>query len=566
MGAFDDLIPGGGGQPQAGAFDDLIPANPRAGSTAAPLRADPRLGQPEELSWMERLAAAFDKPGTGTAWLGDANIRGSAVGRFAKGASDPGMAIVQMAANALPDSTGAGAAVNQRLQEAETQYQQDRKTAGSEGADLLRGTGSAVVGALVPGGGAGVVKGALTGTVQSLMDPVVDGGGDFWSKKLEQGEMGAAAGAAMSPLLKGLSRLVSPKASVNPDLAVLRSEGVHPTIGQAAGGWANTVEEKAMSWPILGDMIARARRGAVEDFNNAAINRSLEPIGAKVKGAGQDAVAEAGDLLSAEYQRALGSVNHVSLATPTFVAKLGQLEQMAGGLTADMERRFQRAVTDIVERKVSPNGSILGADLKAIDSELGSLARKYGKSSAASEQELGDALKQLRSLITDEVRAARPDVAQALKAADTGWANLVRVEGASKAAANADGVFTPGQFNQSVRRNDSSVRGRATARGEALGQDLGTPAQNVLGNKYPDSGTVGRFLQGAGALAAGAIHPAIPAALVGGSIAYTKPVQNALVYLLSRRPDAAPRVANSLLRMQRGLTVGAVPALEEANR
>ena len=39
-------------------------------------------------------------------------------------------------------------------------------------------------------------------------------------------------------------------------------------------------------------------RGAVEQLNNAAINRSLEPIGAKVQGSGSEVVKAAGDKIS----------------------------------------------------------------------------------------------------------------------------------------------------------------------------------------------------------------------------------------------------------------------------
>lgn len=548
---FDDLIPGNKGL----SFDDLVP------------KKDPKIGQPEELSFAEKyLAPVLEKIGVGDQGMaGKLGVsRGGAVGRVAMGLADPGVAVVQMGANAI----GQGDAVNKRIQDVEGQYQEARKGAGSEGFDPLRAIGSAVITAPIPAAGGvrgamGVMKAAGLGGALGLLDPVKDGGENFLIDKAKQFGTGAAVGGVLSPLMSALARVVSPKASVNPDVKLLRDEGVSPTVGQTLGGWANTLEQKATSLPILGDRISAMRRKAVEEFDNAAINRAVAPVGQKVSGAGHEAVAEAGDILSGEYQKALGSVNHVNFDTPAFNANLGQLQQMATGLSEPMQRKFEKTLEQVVLRKMSPNGSILGADLKAVDSELGQIVSRYNHSSVASEQELGDAVKQLKSLLTQEVGAANPQVAAALKRADTGWANLVRVEGAAKRGVNSDGIFTPGQLNMAVRSSDRSVRGRATARGEALLQDLGNAGQNVLGNTYPDSGTAGRLLAGVGGLATGMIHPAIPAGLALGAGAYTPPVQNVLNYLISRRPAEAPAVANYLRRLMAPAIVAGVPVAQE---
>jgi hypothetical protein len=387
---------------------------------------------------------------------------------------------------------------------------------------------------------------------------------DFWTEKLKQGGLGAATGAGTSLLGGMLARIISPKASVNPDLDLLRSEGVQTTIGQTLGGAANRAEERLTSLPLVGDRIAAMRNKAIDQFNEAAINRSVAPIGEKVKGFGQDAVAEAGDKLSAAYNKALGSVNHVNFDTPKFNADLGELQQMVrapGGLTPTLADKFDRIFKEQVLRRMSPNGSIAGSDLKKVDSELGELGTKWKKSSTTSETELGDAILQLKALLTDEVKAAHPQVAAALKAADTGWANLVRVEGASSRAVNSEGRFTPGQLGGAVKAADRSVRDRATGRGEALMQDL-VNAGSMLGNRVPDSGTAGRLAWGAGALAAGGLSPAIPVGLAAGAAAYTAPVQNALVALLRNRPGKAPEVANYLRRLTAAGTVVTVPMVE----
>jgi hypothetical protein len=139
-----------------------------------------------------------------------------------------------------------------------------------------------------------------------------------------------------------------------------------------------------------------------------------------------------------------------------------------------------------------------------------------------------------------------------MKAADTAYANLVRVEGASKNALQSGGLFTPGQLGSAVRQADQSVRDRATARGTALMQDLAGAGQSVLGNKVPNSATADRLMLGAGGLGAYALNPAIPAGLLGGAGLYTSPIQSLLRGAVTARPQAAQAVRNTLLQASPG--------------
>lgn len=354
-----------------------------------------------------------------------------------------------------------------------------------------------------------------------------------------------AGGLLVPSSLRGAASIISPKASTNPQLQALRAEGVTPTIGQALGGRAAIAEEKLQSVPILGDMIHRARGQTLESFNKAAINRALAPVGKQTDKVGHEAIKEAGDVLSKTYNAALSQVKNVKFDAK-FDADSMQLRQMANGLSSAMRNKFNHVFTENVVRKMGPQRSMLGESYKAIDSEIGGMASRYGKSSVASEQELGDALSQLQNLLKQQMMRSNPGVAEKLKAADTGWANLVRIEGAAKAAKNAEGIFTPAQLNAAIQLADKSVRGRAVARGTALMQDLGGAGQKTLGSKYPDSGTAGRLALGGAAVGAGAINPAIPASLALGGSMYTRPIQNALVRLLADRPEAAHLLARQL--------------------
>jgi hypothetical protein len=98
-------------------------------------KADPKIGKPEELTFAEKyLAPVLDAIGNAAAQdtgplgalsrlLGNnGNARGGVVGRAAMGAADPGVAIAQVAANAV----GQGDAANQRIADVEKQYQASR--------------------------------------------------------------------------------------------------------------------------------------------------------------------------------------------------------------------------------------------------------------------------------------------------------------------------------------------------------------------------------------------------------------------------------------------------------
>lgn len=506
--------------------------------------------------------------------------------RVMRGMRDPVDAGAQMLTNLLPsgvvnagnklnnwiaDNTGLlgrlpEGGVNQQIKQQEQEYQDARNAVGQNGQDWARMGGNLIttlpVGMAAPasaGLAARVGYGAATGAAGGALQPVTNGGNDFWSDKGKQVATGAAVGGAIAPVAGAVGRMVSPKASTNPQLAMLRDAGVNPTVGQALGGRMNALEEKLTSLPIMGDMISRARGKSLEGFNNAAINRATAPIGVRIEGSGQQAVREAGDALSRNYDEILGSIKGVSF-DPQFNAELAQLKQMSGGLVPAMRRKFDDMLKDKVMSRVSPSGGLAPETYKKIDSELTQEAARWSKSAMASESELGDAVQQLQSLLNQQMRRSNPEVADQLAKNDLGWANLVRVEGAAKAGKNAEGVFTPGQLNQAISAADQSTRKRAVARGTALMQDLGNAGQSVIGNKVPNSFTTDRALLSLGSLGGYAISPAIPGALLAGGALYTQPAQKALVGLIANRPDFAPALAQGIRRASPMLGMPLVPS------
>ena len=442
--------------------------------------------------------------------------------------------------------------VDQQVRQDEIAYQASRKAAGESGFDGYRVIGNVfnpanfALGSRLPAaaslaGRVGV--GALGGAASGALNPVV-GDGNFASDKATQIGAGAAFGWLVPAVTGGISRVISPNASTNANLQLLRAEGVRPTIGQTLGGFYNRAEEKATSIPIMGDMISRARTGAQREFNAAAINRATAPVGARTAGAGQGAVQEAGDLVGDAYTAARNAMGAFQI-DQRGTQEINRIRTMAQNLPPTQRRTFENALQS-VQTDISPNGTIQASVFKRIDSKLGQDAAQFSGAQDPYSQQLGTALSELRNSIAASGRRANPQADQLFTSADRAYANLVRVEGAAKKALNTEGVFTPGQLNAAIREADSSVRKRAVGRGTALMQDLGNAGQTVLGNKVPNSATADRLMLGAGGLGAGLLNPAVPMGLLAGGAMYTGPMQRLLTGSVAARPQSAQAIANAL--------------------
>lgn len=453
--------------------------------------------------------------------------------------------------NWLADKTGLVAklpegGVDQQVREREADYQARRAAAGESGIDGWRMTGGMIPAVLAPQIRAATLPGQMAvgagyGAFSGAMSPVTEDG-DFASQKAKQVAIGTGLGGATPVIANGVARMVSPKASVNPDLNLLKREGVKPTIGQTLGGTANAIEEKATSLPFVGDAISAARNRAKEQFNQAAINRATAPVGKQVTGSGTEAVKQAGDMISDAYNAAKSQLGGFRIDQQAN-SELSHLRMLASsGLQGRERSTFNRYFNDYLKGNVG----FTADKFKEFDSKIGSDIARFGQGDAY-QQKLGDALQEIKRIVFENAKRANPDAAKALKAADEAWANLVRIEGASVAAKGTEGVFTPGQLMTAVRGADKSVRDRATARGTALMQDLAGAGTKVLGNKIPDSGTAGRLLPYGAGLGAAAYDPMLTGSLLlGGVTAYTSPVQTLLRGLASSRPQLAQPAAQAI--------------------
>ena len=539
---------GGGIDPSAVQWDDAQQQQANFNAVEKPTAFDDFLVKFGNTYIGKQLSGAFG-----------GNMRGSAVGRTMHGMADPGAALVQMGANV----TGIGAdAVNQRISDVEKQYQTARNAAGSEGFDPLRMAGNiamtAPVGgaASMPASFAGRVGiGALQGAGFAALQPVTEG--DFAEEKARQIGTGAVVGGVMAPVVGAAARLISPKASVNPDVKALQQAGVRPTIGQALGGPAARLEEKMQSLPIMGDAITAAHGRGVEQLNRAVLNRAIAPIGGKVTETGQEGLRQVRTQLSAAYDNLLPKMS-VNTLDNSFVSNVANLRSMVSSLPAKESKQFDDLLMREIEGRIAPNGVLSANNLKQAQAAIREKSITFSKSNDAYQSELGKAFRQLGDELKTLVERSNPQYAKELNAINKGWSVYERAKLASQYA-NAE-KFTPAQLQRAVKSQDITKGKRAFTEGRAPLQDLSGAAVRVMKNRTPDSGTATRVMYGVGAVGSGLIHTGIPLALGAGALSYTPTLQRLLVGSVANRPQQAQRLADLLRQSQPYLSAGAVPA------
>ena len=463
--------------------------------------------------------------------------------------------------NWLADKTGLVArlpegGVNQQVRDDNSAYEAKRQAAGESGLDGYRLLGNIAspmnlaIASRLPSAattaslGLKTGLGAVGGSLSALMNPVTSGD-DFASDKLKQMALGGAFGGALPTLGKAISSVISPAASKNPQLQLLRSEGITPTIGQTLGGSWNKLEEKAQSIPILGDMISNARQSAGSDLEKAAYNRALRPIGQEIPKnlSGNEAIAHTENALKDSYDNVLGKIGAI-IPDKQFNENIANLNSLVGKqmIPSAEKDKFYSALNDI-SQSIDKKGVITSDSYKALESSLGSDARKLYSSQNIYEGKMAPAVKQLQMELKDMLQRQAGDGADELNKVNLGWANFKRLQDAASKIGTDNGSFSPAQLQNSVK----SLGGKAQfARGDALMQDLSGAGKSILSNKVPDSGTAGRALLGGGALAASYLaNPMIPLGLAGSAAMYAKPIQGLLGSAITSRPQNAQLIANS---------------------
>lgn len=424
-------------------------------------------------------------------------------------------------------------------------------TAGGVVADIgaIAAGGTALKGAQGLGAaGRGVAAaGRALSAPKTLAQATIGGGayGAATSHDRAAGAIGGAVGGAVGHgIVKTVAGLAAPP--VTDAAKKLSARGVKLTPGEMFGGMVQSVEDKATSIPFVGDFIRSAKTRSLTDFNRSVINESLAKVGAKLDDSipiGREAIAAADDLISKQYDAILPGMD-VTLDIP-FVRDMAKLQAMMAQLPKKERRYFDNVVQGEIARKFgNPNGMVLGKTFKETDSFLRQEYKGLLKSQDHYQQKLGQAVREAHKALIEMGKRQHPDKAAALQAADLAYAMMGRVKDAASSLGAKDGVFTPAQLVNAVKKASGKNR---FAKGQGFGQEFAEAAKEALPSSVPDSGTTGRALLSAGALGgAAALGPGKLATLAGVAGLYSRPVVDGLQYLALKRPDVAVKAGKAL--------------------
>jgi len=401
--------------------------------------------------------------------------------------------------------------------------------------------------AAIPGANSLIGSALIGGVTNALTTP---GGAQ---ERLFAGGLGAAGGAA-GVKLAGAIGGVKPS-QINPNVAMLQQEGVYLTPGQHAGGFFKSLEDKATSFPILGNIINKSRMEGIEDFNKAAMRRATLP-GMNVEGVGREAIQDLRLGLGDAYESLLPKLSFKP--DKQFLADLTNLRSLASQLP-DKAAQFERIVENQLIKRMTPQGNMSGDSLKVAESEIGRLAAGYRSDPAFENRQLGDALTELQDLIRQNLVRNNPKYAEELSTINKAYANFKRIQRAAAGVGAEEGVFTPAQLNAAVKAMDKSKDKRAFSEGTAMLQDLSSAGKAVMPSKVPDSGTAGRLMGNifslggltstiggaAAALPAYAAYSRSGSAVLNSLAGLPGPTRNALLKMLSENPDLLRTVGSA---------------------
>jgi hypothetical protein len=419
-------------------------------------------------------------------------------------------------------------------------------------------------------GGIGAGQGAVAGSGYAKEGERLKGAGIGAA-------IGGPLGVAIPAAIGGVSRLAMPRSSAGGSAQKLIQEGISLTPGQRMGGVTQSIEDFATSLPVVGTAVKGAQRRGIDDFNRAAINRALSPIGQKLDDntpVGRTGIDEMLTKLSGAYDDLLPNVRFQ--ADIRFRSEISELADMVKSI--EKGKFFKKYLDDNVINKLGSNGEMRGETFKKVESELTKKIRSYNKPQASgADTDLRDALIQTRRLLREGLERSphnTPEQGQFLQKINKAWSRSQIVEDAAGSPSatvrttprlfgteeDISGVFTASDLNRAVRR---AAGRRKFARGKGEMQDLSDPATQRLSQTIGESGTTPRALAALGLLGGGAqmIDP-FAATLTGlAGLGYTRPGQKVINWALSRgaNPQFAPKLAGGIRALQApGIGAGAI--------
>jgi hypothetical protein len=273
--------------------------------------------------------------------------------------------------------------------------------------------------------------------------------------------------------------------------------GINLTPGQMTGG--KGVEQTISGLPIVGNQIRARRNETLDQFNVAAFDEGLRPIGVRVSAPGQAGIAEAQQAVSGAYKDALDGV---TLTPDTdFVQQVRGLAYGKLSKLRDVGPELQQEVDDIFTRHAGPNGEISGEGLQMALQDLQKLKTDY-KTDTRWRTQIAPSLDEISDGYSGLLQRQFPENFQKFKQANEAYRNVSILEKAVDSATEGD-IFNPGTLRQATKQGTVRFGGKkASARGDRPFNALVMSSLQTVPKKFDDVSLAGRVA--APALAGGA--------------------------------------------------------------
>ena len=354
------------------------------------------------------------------------------------------------------------------------------------------------------------------------------------------GAGGALAGHALQRTLGGVF-----KPMMSDEARALSASGkVVPTVGQSLGGFANRVEQRMQSVPVVGDMITHSRQRSGNEWNREMIDNVAQHLPPEARSEIAKAATPDDALLSLryyigkKYEGALGGIDAMQIPAGGIISAANAAMRDAGNmLTPESKNRIVGYVNDHI---LSRQGTMTGDAAKKIESDLGKNAYGFAASATQEERQIGEVMGKIhdawRESLTSAANAVDPVMATELRRADAMWRAFLPLDKAAGSAVgmNNAGRSSPVMLKRALAQLDKSQNDNAMRRIMHQGSN-GTPYENlvqstghalpVLGGTVPDSGTAARLAQMAGLGGAAHLAGALPGTVAAGALgvaAYTR--------------------------------------------
>jgi hypothetical protein len=330
------------------------------------------------------------------------------------------------------------------------------------------------------------------------------------------GGVRAPGAAATVESLPGLPGRMAARSIVDPTaVQVLKNAGVKLTPGQQLGGIAKNVEDLGMRAPILGPAISGARQRGNVSLNRAVANDALSDIGETVPAnvaTGHDSTAFVAERLGKVYDRAADMVPSVA-PDAEFNVGLNEIDKHVGELPTDVGAQYRTILQNRLFSRLG-NGPVTGAQLRQIQSEIGTIAAERAASGDGAQQALGHMLEGVSDNLKGLLGRANPEAGALIQQANAGWSKYVRIRNAT--AKTPSGIYTPGQLATAVRTMDKSVGKGNVAKGQAVLQDLSKAASTVMPDQFGNPGTANAL--GLGGMMVGATTAPVQTAVTAAGL------------------------------------------------